>query len=393
MIIKGYIGIDAFLWLQNAEQSALGRYCQTIMELIMATLKLENVNKTYPSGTQALKNVNLSLEDGEFIALIGGEKSGKSTLLRVVAGLEQATDGKILIGDKDVTETPVKDRDVFMAFQNNTLSLNSTVYENLAYGLKLRAYPKTAIDKKVNSVAEILALTDVLNKKPKQLTAEQRQRVNLGRALVREPKLYLFDEAFSGLDANLKQKMLKLLISLQIRMQGTFVYATKNVADALTLATKVAVMEKGELVQFDTPENVYDNPASTFVAYLVGSPSISLINDATLQKDENGVFAVVGDKKIAISNALANRIAPDYIGTGKKVIVGVRAEDVKVQKDGSLACTVYAVDGDITEFKLNDNSYITAVVDGYKKGESVSLALNPDKLCVFDAQTTKTILQ
>lgn len=359
----------------------------------MATLQLENVQKIYPSGVQALKNVNLTLNDGQFIAVIGGEKSGKSTLLRVIAGLEQATEGKIVIGGKEVTEASVKDRDVFMAFQNNTLSLNSTVYENLAYGLKLRAYPKSAIDKKVNAIAEILGLKDVLNKKPKMLTAEQRQRVNLGRALVREPKLYLFDEAFSGLDAQLKQKMLKLLVSLQVRMNGTFVYSTKNVPDALTLATHVAVMDKGELVQFDTIENVYERPATTFVAFLVGSPTINLINGAVINDSENGKTLKCGCDEIALSNDAFNKFAnaEEYVGTGKKVIIGIRPEDVCVGK-GSIKCTVNAVDGDFTEFKTESGNYLTAKTSKYKKGENVELGINADKVLLFDFESKKALL-
>jgi len=360
----------------------------------MATLKLENLQKVYPSGVKALTDVNLSLADGQFVAVIGGEKSGKSTLLRVIAGLEQATEGKILIGDKDVTEVSVKERDVCMMFQNNTLSLNATVYDNLAYGLKLRSYPKTAIEKKVNSVAQILGLEDVLNKKPKMLTAEQRQRVTLGRALVREPKLYLFDEALSGLDAQLKQKMLKVLISLQIRMNGTFVYATKNVADALTLATDVIVMNEGKIVQFDTPENIYDNPANTFVASLVGKPSVSFINGAVLEKDGESVVAKVGENKLPIADGVKARFenVEEYINSGKKVILAIRPEDVKVEK-GGLACTVYSVDENVVECKLDDSNYISLISTSLKKGESVSLAFNGDKLCIFDAETKDTLLK
>ena len=252
----------------------------------MANLVLKDVSKLYPSGALALCKVNLEVSDREFIALIGSEKSGKTTLLRVIAGLEEATDGQVVIGDKDMTGVPPKDRDVAMIFRNDTLYPSLNVYENIAYGLKMRHFPQAAVDARVKAAAEILGLTEVLNRKPKTLTAAQRQRVALGRAIAREPKLYLLDDPIAGLDDALRAQMRSLIINLQARVDGTFIYATKNVNEALTMATRVVVMREGVVQQVDTPANLYDYPANAYVALLVGSPAINLLPGAALEEEE-----------------------------------------------------------------------------------------------------------
>lgn len=231
----------------------------------MAELKIVSLTKTYPSGVTAVKDFSLEVKEGESVALFGLERSGKSTLLRMLAGLEPVTDGQILLDGRDITDLSSKERNVSYVFQNTALDNQKNVYDNLAYGLKLRKTPDSVIDLKVKAVASLLGLSDVLTRKPKTLTAAQRRRVILGRTVVRDPKVYLFDDALSGLDAELRAQTLKDLVKLQIRLGATFVYATDDIRQALTVGCKVAILSEGKLVQFDTPENLYKSPANDFV--------------------------------------------------------------------------------------------------------------------------------
>ncbi|MCX4287592.1 MAG: ATP-binding cassette domain-containing protein, partial [Clostridia bacterium] len=217
----------------------------------MANLKLNGVNKVYPSGSLALHNISLEAKDKEFLVISGGENSGKSTLLRVIAGLEDVTSGEIFIGDKDATEAAPKDRDITMVFKSDTLYPNMTVFENMAYGLRVRKAPQTLVEQRVKAAAAILGLESLLYRKPKMLTAAQKQRVAIARSIVREPKLYLFDEPLSGLDDKLKAELLNIVINMQARMQGTFIYSTKNVAEAMTIGTRIVVLKNGIVQQID----------------------------------------------------------------------------------------------------------------------------------------------
>ena len=364
----------------------------------MSSLKLKGVNKLFPSGTLALCNVNLELSDKEFVAVVGAEKCGKSTLLRVIAGLEELTAGEIYIGDKDVSSVPPKDRDVAMIFRNDTLYPTINVFENLAFGLKLRKAPHAVIEQRVKVVAEILGLSDVLTRKPKQLTAEQRQRVALGRAIVREPKLYLFDDPIAGLDAQLRTRIRNVIINLQARMQGTFIYATKNVNEALTMATRVVVLREGVVQQIDTPANLYDYPANAYVAFCIGSPTINFINGATLERREEGVCVVYKDICLPVPEEIVSRIvgAEEYIGTGKKIICGIRPEDIKCG-EGDLDGTVSAVekegDGRYADCEVIPGVSLLAVCgEDVSKGDKVKLAPDLGHMYLFDAETRLTVL-
>ncbi|MBR7100597.1 MAG: ABC transporter ATP-binding protein [Clostridia bacterium] len=241
----------------------------------MAELNIIALTKTYPSGVTAVDNLSLTVNAGESVALFGLERSGKSTLLRMIAGLEPVTSGQIVLDGKDITDLSVKDRNLAYVFQNTTLDNNKTVYENLAYGLKSRKAPAAVIDVKVKAVAEILNLSQVLNRKPKTLTALERRRILLGRTVVRDPKVYLFDEALSGLNDELRLQILKDITKLQIALGCTFVYATENIAEAVTVASRVAILSQGKLLQIDTPENLYHSPANGFVAEIMGTPKQS----------------------------------------------------------------------------------------------------------------------
>ena len=364
----------------------------------MANLVLKDVSKLYPSGALALCKVSLEISDKEFIAVVGAEKSGKSTLLRVIAGLEEVTSGQIYIGGKDVSEVPPKDRDVAMIFRNDTLYPSINVYENMAYGLKMRKAPQAAVKARVKAAAQILDLSDVLLRKPKTLTAAQRQRVALGRAIAREPKLYLLDDPIAGLDDSLKAQMRSVIVNLQARMEGTFIYATKNVNEALTMATRVVVLREGVVQQVDTPANLYDYPVNAYVALLIGSPEINLLNGATLEEEDGALVAAYKGVKFSISPRIADRIEnkEEYVGTGRKVILGIRPEDITW--NGGLAATVSATeeaDGKLyAECVVNkDVSLLALAPEGTCKGGEAAISADADRLYLFDGQTRITLLK
>ena len=292
----------------------------------MSSLKLQGVNKVYPSGTLALYDANLQTGDREFLVILGAEESGKSTLLRVIAGLEDVSEGQIFIDDKEITEVEPKDRDIAMIFRNDTLYPTLSVFDNMAFGLKIRKASSALIEQRVKAAAKILGLEEILYRKPKALTSAQRQRVAIGRAIVREPKLYLLDEPLAGLDDKLKAELLTVIINMQARMEGTFIYATKNLSEALTIGTRIIVMKKGTIQQIDTPANLYDYPVNAYVAFYIGAPSINFVNNAKITKTAEGVFAEEGDFKVKLSEKILSRFAniDDYANTARKVIVGIR---------------------------------------------------------------------
>lgn len=372
----------------------------------MANLVLKNLSKIYPSGALALYKVNLTLSDGEFVAVIGGEKSGKTTLLRLVAGLDDVTEGTITVGDKDVTQVVSKDRDVAMIFQGNTLYPSINVYENLAYGLKVRKFSATVVEQRVKAIAEILGLSEFLGRKPKVLTAEQRQKTAIGRAVVREPKVYLLDDPIAGLTPEVRENLRSVLINLQMRLKGTFVYATKNVNEAVTMATRMVVLRDGFLQQVDTPANLYDYPANAYVAFTVGSPTVNFVNNATIEREGDAVYAVSGGVKFALPQNIVERFTAidEYAGTGKKIILGVRPEDACVAEEGEFEAKVSAVEeiagAYYAECDGEKLSFAVRVCEK-KDGEDKAPLSKDDKVCVkcdlthalvFDGETRLTLL-
>ncbi len=365
----------------------------------MANLKLSGVSKIYPSGKMALFNVNFSSSEGEFIAITGGASSGKSTLLRIIAGLEEATAGDIYIGDKKVNDIEPKERDVAMIFQSNTLYPSLTVFDNMAFGLKMRRVPSAVVEQRVKSAAQILGLTDVLYRKPKALTAVQRQLTTYGRAIVREPKLYILDEPLNGLDPKLHAMMRDVLINLQVRMNGTFLYATKNIAEAMGLATRIVVLKEGFVQQIDSPRNLYDYPATAYVGFFVGNPSMNLLQNVTIIKEEDGIYALIDDKKLKLSQKVISRWKniEEYIGTGKKIILGIRPEDITPDGEGGqIEGTVCGSDtmGEVklAELDISKNCSITVFMDNAVKGEKHTALIDCDRLYVFDSETQLTLL-
>src|SRR5947199_2620115 len=292
----------------------------------MAEIAYDKVDKIYPDGTQAVHDLNLEIKDGELMVLVGPSGCGKTTALRMLAGLEEISDGQIRIGDRVVNDLTPKERDVAMVFQSYALYPHMTVEQNLAFGLKLRKLPKDQIEQRVRNAAQTLEIEEFLKRKPRALSGGQRQRVAMGRAIVREPQAFLMDEPLSNLDAKLRVQMRAEIHQLQRRLGVTTLYVTHDQVEAMTMGDRVAVMNAGHLQQVDTPQVLYDQPVNEFVAGFIGSPSINLVESQLVSS--NGQLEVsLGEHKLAVDDQLVrNRSGlADYVG--KKVILGIRPED------------------------------------------------------------------
>ncbi|MBO5446265.1 sn-glycerol-3-phosphate ABC transporter ATP-binding protein UgpC [bacterium] len=277
----------------------------------MSNVILKNVRKTYDNNKTVINNVNLEIQDKEFVVLVGASGCGKSTLLRMIAGLEDITDGEIYIGDKKVNNIPPKDRDIAFVFQSYALYPHMTVRENIAFGLKMRKVDKATIEKKVQEAAEILNLTEYLDRKPKQLSGGQRQRVALGRAIVRNPKVFLMDEPLSNLDAKLRVQMRSEIKKLHEKLQTTFIYVTHDQTEALTMGDRIVVLNGGDIQQVDTPDEIYNNPKNTFVAGFVGSPQMNFIEGKELSLDENILYGIRPEKMTKIDGDIKLTVEVD----------------------------------------------------------------------------------
>ena len=297
----------------------------------MSGLLLKGINKVYPSGVQAVFDFCLDIRDKEFIVLVGPSGCGKSTTLRMIAGLEEISSGELYIDGKLVNDVVPKDRDIAMVFQNYALYPHMSVYDNMAFGLKLRKVPKEIIDQKVKAAAEILGITDYLSRKPKALSGGQRQRVALGRTIVREPKVFLLDEPLSNLDAKLRASMRTEISKLHARLATTFIYVTHDQVEAMTMGTRIVVMKDGFMQQVDTPQNLYDYPVNLFVAGFIGTPQMNFFKNSTLISENGKIYInFIGNNKILLPKSVAARIknVNEYLGTGKSITLGVRPEDI-----------------------------------------------------------------
>ena len=297
----------------------------------MSGLLLKGINKVYPSGVQAVFDFCLDIRDKEFIVLVGPSGCGKSTTLRMIAGLEEISSGELYIDGNLVNDVVPKDRDIAMVFQNYALYPHMSVYDNMAFGLKLRKVPKEIIDQKVKAAAEILGITDYLSRKPKALSGGQRQRVALGRTIVREPKVFLLDEPLSNLDAKLRASMRTEISKLHTRLATTFIYVTHDQIEAMTMGTRIVVMKDGFMQQVDTPQNLYDYPVNLFVASFIGTPQMNFFKESTLTSEGGRIYVnFVGDNKILLPKSVAARIknVNEYLDTGKPITLGVRPEDI-----------------------------------------------------------------
>ncbi len=378
----------------------------------MASLSLRNIYKKYPGGVVAVSDFNLEIKDKEFIILVGPSGCGKSTTLRMVAGLEEISSGELYIGDRLVNDVAPKDRDIAMVFQNYALYPHMTVFDNMAFGLKLRKTAKDEIKRRVEEAARILDIEHLLERKPKALSGGQRQRVALGRAIVREPKVFLLDEPLSNLDAKLRAQMRTEITKLHQRLGTTFIYVTHDQTEAMTMGTRIIVMKDGFIQQVDAPQKLYDFPCNLFVAGFIGSPQMNFIEAKILE--ENGTFFVefgsedtktrAGVKyKIKLPDSKnKNDCLKPYVD--KEVIFGIRPEHVHnepelVEKlpDGIVTANVEVTElmGAETYLYMNcEGQAINARVDPSstaRAGDEIKIAIDPAKIHIFDKDTEKTI--
>ena len=331
----------------------------------MSNVILKNVRKTYDNNKTVINNVNLEIQDKEFVVLVGASGCGKSTLLRMIAGLEDITDGEIYIGDKKVNNIPPKDRDIAFVFQSYALYPHMTVRENIAFGLKMRKVDKATIDKKVQEAAEILNLTEYLDRKPKQLSGGQRQRVALGRAIVRNPKVFLMDEPLSNLDAKLRVQMRSEIKKLHEKLQTTFIYVTHDQTEALTMGDRIVVLNGGNIQQVDTPDEIYNNPKNTFVAGFVGSPQMNFIDGKELGLDENILYGIRPEKMTKIDGDIKLTVEVDI------------SEMLGSEK--------------IAYFNIGENRCSAKLEPETQIGKTIELSIKQDDLYRFNKETGERI--
>ena len=383
----------------------------------MAGISLEGVSKRFDdSSAPAVDDVSLAIGDGEFLVLVGPSGCGKTTLLRMIAGLESVSKGRVVLGGRDITNVPPKDRDLAMVFQNYALYPHMTVFDNLAYALRVRRTPKPEITQRVNDVARLLGLDELLQRKPSALSGGQRQRVAMGRAIVREPAAFMMDEPLSNLDAKLRVSMRASLAQLHARLRTTTVYVTHDQTEAMTLGERVAVMRDGRVLQIDTPQRLYRNPTSLFVAAFIGSPAMNMIN-GTLHGD---VLRFAG-----IDVPSPHNLRPAGVGIGRDVVVGIRPEDLAdaslvkgrptlditpdvVEDLGADTHVIFTLDAPPVraegldaaqaaddELNFEGRTTFNARLDGrtrIRPGEPLKVAIDPDRLYLFDPASGRTLL-
>jgi multiple sugar transport system ATP-binding protein len=365
----------------------------------MASVTYEGVTKRY-GDVIAVGNLNLKIDDKEFLVLVGPSGCGKTTALRLLAGLEEITEGRILIGDRVVNDVAPKDRDIAMVFQSYALYPHMSVYDNMAFGLKLRKTPKEEIKKRVDKAAEALGIENLLDRKPRQLSGGQRQRVAVGRAIVREPKVFLFDEPLSNLDAKLRVETRANLSKLHLQLQTTFIYVTHDQIEAMTMASRIAVINKGLLQQVDTPQALYDNPDNLFVAGFIGSPSMNFFKTRLVRGD--GKLFVDGETfKVEVPPAHIEAY-DKYVN--KSVIMGIRPEDIQDPNYLPPGIIPQPVEGmvDVTELMGNEiqlyittgeHSYVARVDPRTKAmmGKRTQVVFNMGNMHLFDPDTEQAI--
>lgn len=377
----------------------------------MASLQLNHIYKAYPNGAKAVSDFSMEIADGEFVVLVGPSGCGKSTVLHMIAGLEDTTAGELRIDEVVVNDVEPKERDVAMVFQNYALYPSMTVYENMASGLKLRKIPKEEIDARVKDIAKVLGIAEYLDRKPKDMSCGQRQRVALGRALVREPRIFLMDEPLSNLDEPLRAAMRAEICKLHRRLKTTFIYATHDIADAMALADRIVVMKDGVVQQIDSPRNLYRYPCNKFVASFIGAPHTSFLEGRLAQKGEKVVISFDNaDVSFAAPASAFDKVDPVYLNGDKKVVIGLRAEHVSVApkqypykakcrvfrvEDLGADCLVYA------DFNLDNGGDVTdsatrVVIKSpaeseFNINEVTEVSINLDNVIAFDSETDETI--
>lgn len=371
----------------------------------MATLRLRNIKKIYDGGVEAVHSCDLDVKDKEFIVLVGPSGCGKSTTLRMIAGLESITDGEMYIDDTLVNDMEPKDRDIAMVFQSYALYPHLTVYENMAFGLKLRHMPKTEIDRRVREAAATLDITEYLGRKPKALSGGQRQRVAIGRAIVREPKVFLMDEPLSNLDAKLRNQMRAEIIKLRHRIDTTFIYVTHDQTEAMTLGDRIVIMKDGWIKQIGTPQEVFDHPANMFVAGFIGMPQMNFF-DAELVKEGETYSLHCHGARMALSGRIQQILTEKQAAPGP-VIAGCRPEHIQMKAPGpdAMKATVELSEMMGSELHLHldcagkDVIVRVATIElspeersGLPQGKEIDLTFPADLIHLFDPETENTIL-
>lgn len=360
----------------------------------MAEVVLKNVCKVYEDGNKVVTDANFTVNDKEFVVLVGPSGCGKTTTLRMIAGLEEISSGEILIDSKVVNSLPPKDRDIAMVFQNYALYPHMSVYENMAFGLKLKKVDKKEIDQRVKEAARILSLENYLDRKPKALSGGQRQRVAVGRAIVRKPKVFLFDEPLSNLDAKLRVQMRTEISKLHKQLGATMIYVTHDQTEAMTMGDRIVVMKDGIINQVDTPMNLYNNPVNKFVAGFIGSPAMNFIEGRLLKEEELKFISMQKDLIFSIDNATSARLSA---GKQNEVVIGIRPENFSLEKKYSssieLKVTLQVIEpmGNETfiHFEIDSNECLARIKpnDSIKVGESISLYFYANSVCYFNIDT------
>ena len=363
----------------------------------MAKVELKGIGKVYDGNVRAVNNANITINDKEFVVFVGPSGCGKTTTLRMIAGLEDITDGELYIDGKLVNDVPPKDRDIAMVFQNYALYPHMSVYDNMAFGLKIRKLPKAQIDERVKEAARILDIEKLLDRKPKQLSGGQRQRVAVGRAIVRKPKVFLFDEPLSNLDAKLRVQMRAELIELHNRLQATMIYVTHDQIEAMTMGDKIVVMKDGQIQQIGSPLYLYNNPINKFVAGFIGSPPMNFLNAKVVE--ENGALLIdEGSFRVTPSKDHLELLKP-YVG--KEVFFGIRPEDLYIAEQGdknTFSCRVSLVEPLGAEIHLQASTPTQSMIARvpshciYKLGETVTFSPAMDNAIFFDKENEKSIL-
>lgn len=364
----------------------------------MAKVVLEHVFKRFTSDVIAVNDVNLDIKDQEFLVLVGPSGCGKTTTLRMVAGLEEISDGKIIIGDRVVNDVAPKDRDIAMVFQNYALYPHMNVYDNMAFGLKLRKVPREEIDRRVKEAADILGIGPYLKRKPKELSGGQRQRVALGRAIVREPQAFLMDEPLSNLDAKLRVQTRTELKKLHARLKTTTIYVTHDQTEAMTMGDRIVVMKDGLIQQVATPQEIYNEPANRFVASFIGAPPMNFL-EGVISKTDAGLIFDGGTFHLPIPKERQTSLN-SYVS--KKVTVGVRPEDISFADDGANKAWVVPFEVDVVEplgseaylYVSNEKQSVTARVEsavGIHTKDRLDLYFNFNKMHLFDGETEMAI--
>jgi multiple sugar transport system ATP-binding protein len=371
--------------------------------IAMSEVTLKGIKKIYPGNVMAVKEFNMDIADKEFVVLVGPSGCGKTTTLRMIAGLEEITEGELYIGDKLVNDVPPKDRDIAMVFQNYALYPHMTVYENMAFGLKLKKVPKSEIDQRVKNAAKILEIEHLLDRRPKALSGGQRQRVALGRAIVREPKVFLMDEPLSNLDAKLRVQMRTEISKLHKRLETTFIYVTHDQTEAMTMGTRIVIMKDGEIQQIDSPQSAYDKPNNLFVACFIGSPQMNILTAEVLENNGKVEIRLADGSFIAAADPM-QAILKDGGYVGKKVHLGIRPENLHDSEVDPLTSNYSIIKGKVEVAELMGSEtflyltiggqQITARVDSHSRmrtGDQVELQFHSEKIHLFDMETEKAI--